>query len=85
MSCTESESDDSQEFASIPTSPHLESEAHYYSDLGHEDESTDDELDSEQPAKPDVFRVLVTGFGVSSAHNISRVVLTTAAIRPMGS
>lgn len=74
MSSLESESDDSQEYASIPTSPGVE----YVSE--HDNGDDTDETDNGSPnarsgaepkgkdketAKQDTFRVLITGFGVS--------------------
>lgn len=77
MSSLESESDDSQEFASIPTSPRVEYNSEHEGD-DHNDNDGDETDDgsrgtrsniepkgkNKDTVKQDTFRVLVTGFGV---------------------
>jgi hypothetical protein len=79
MSGTDSDSDDSREYASIPASPRLESFHHSETDHAR------DGSDSSKDKKQDVFRVLVTGFGVSFQMHAAALVLIPPAVRPMAS
>jgi hypothetical protein len=86
MSGSDSDSDDSREYASIPTSPRIYSSHHSETEPTREDgENRDEESDSGKDKKPDVFRVLVTGFGVSSVQQVTAMVLIPSAVWSMAS
>lgn len=89
MSDTNSDSDDSQEYVSVPMSPRIESSRdfemeHTLDDSESRGEEPNSNKDKESP-KQDVFRVLVTGFGVSFDQHIIAIVLMASAVRSMGS
>ncbi|KAF7782496.1 hypothetical protein Agabi119p4_1872 [Agaricus bisporus var. burnettii] len=75
MSDTNSDSDDSQEYVSVPMSPRVESSRdfemeHTLDDSESRGEEPNSNKDKESP-KQDVFRVLVTGFGPSAQWEVN--------------